>query len=43
MLDALRSLGDETKAKMGAESLHNGLLEDRNMEKLEEITLVTSY
>ncbi|NP_001292799.1 kinesin-related protein11 [Zea mays] len=35
-MDALRSLGDEREARMGVESLRNGLLEDLNRAKLEE-------
>jgi len=36
MQDALRSLRDEREARMGVESLRNGLLEDLNRAKLED-------
>lgn len=36
MQDALSSLRDEREARMGVESLRNGLLEDLNRVKLEE-------
>lgn len=35
-MDARRHLRDEMEARMGVESLRNGLLEDLNMEKFEE-------
>ncbi|XP_066396625.1 kinesin-like protein KIN-14N isoform X2 [Miscanthus floridulus] len=35
-MDALRSLRDEREARMGVESLRNGLLEDLNRAKLED-------